>query len=79
MHPWNKVNEVADDNLIVQPASKSTVHRQRIKCREKHLEEMDNKLAEAQGPIQLMFDGKKINERERMVVVVQYVNENRER
>ena len=73
----NKVNEATRDSgdLRVVPSSKSTVHRNRVKHRETHLLEMEKALSQSPGPFQLMFEGKKINGKERMVVVVQYINE----
>lgn len=74
-----KINEESPSNLQVKSSSKSTIHRQRLKCREEHLVKMEKALADARGPLQIMFDGKKINGRERMVVVLQYINEDGER
>ena len=71
----NKVNNNAED-LTVKTITKSQVHRTRIKHREQKLQETEEKVNSACGPFHLMFDGKKIDDRERMVVVVQYLNEN---
>ena len=75
----NKVNQATSCDVKVVPSSKSTIHRKRIKCRDEHLIKMERAISEAKGPFQLMFDGKKIDGKERMVVVVQYVNEKGEK
>ena len=75
-----KVNENSDSSILkVKGASKSTVHNQRIKAREERIKRAEEILKKQKGPVQLMFDGKKINGRERMVVVIQYIDENGEK
>ena len=71
----NKVNNNAED-LTVKTISKSQVHCTRVKNREQKLQETEEKVNSACGPFHLMFDGKKIDDWERMVVVVQYLNKN---
>ena len=49
-------------------------NKQLVKMKNKMLKELKEMLTNIEGPIQLMFDGKRINNRERMVVVAQFLD-----
>ena len=72
----NKVNKSLSTNTTVKGASKSGVYKHRVKVRNEQIRKVDEELKSQIGPLQLMFDGKKINGRERMVVILQYIDEN---
>ena len=72
-----KVNRTlgSDSQTVFQPASHMMVYRERVKERELRIAEMEEKINNIIGPVQIMFDGKKINNRERMVVILQHMME----
>ena len=63
------MNNNLEGNIRVRGAALSTVYHQRIKTRMQKIEQVKNEIESYNGPLQLMYDGKKVNGRERMVVL----------
>ena len=64
-----------NENIKFHGLNYTTVFRHRIKERNQQVECLNNLISSHPGPFQLMFDGKKINDKERLVIIVQYLDE----
>ena len=74
-----KMNVEFSAEMHAMPPSRMTVYRQWLRDRDRKVKEMEEKLKCEEGPMQLMFDGKRLDGKERMAVIVEYLNAKGER
>ncbi len=70
-----KVNSATED-IKVSGGSHMLVYHDRVRYREELIKRLEIVILALEGPLQLQFDGKKINGRERLVVCVEWADKN---